>query len=117
MGMQQWDASAEALALPSLQGGVFAAPDPSLVAAFEGRYRTAYGEAPHELAGLAFDGIHAVGAMIAEARAKRRQPVLDRAADRALGLRRRLRARSASRRTAGCSATSRSSRSAAAAPW
>ena len=117
MGMQQWDASAEALALPSLQGGVFAAPDPSLVAAFEGRYRTAYGEAPHELAGLAFDGIHAVGAMIAEARVARRQPVLDRAADRALGLRRRLRARSASRRTAGFSATSRSSRSAAAAPW
>jgi hypothetical protein len=69
MGMQQWDASAEALALPSLQGGVFAAPDPSFVAAFEGRYRTAYGETPHELAGLAFDGIHAVGAMIAEARA------------------------------------------------
>jgi len=69
MGMQQWDVSAEALALPALQGGVFAAPDPSLVAAFEGRYRTAYGENPHELAGLAFDGVHAVGAMIAEARA------------------------------------------------
>ncbi len=74
MGMQQWDASAEALALPSLQGGVFAAPDPSLVAAFEGRYRTAYGEAPHELAGLAFDGIHAVGAMIAEARSRGGSP-------------------------------------------
>jgi hypothetical protein len=74
LGMQRWDASAEALALPSLQGGVFAAPDPSLVAAFEGRYRTAYGEAPHELAGLAFDGIHAVGAMIAEARARGGSP-------------------------------------------
>jgi len=74
MGMQQWDASAEALALPSLQGGVFAAPDPGLVAAFEGRYQTAYGEAPHELAGLAFDGVHAVGAMIAEARARGGSP-------------------------------------------
>ena len=74
LGMQQWDASAEALALPSLQGGAFAAPDPSLVAAFEGRYRTAYGEAPHELAGLAFDGVHAVGAMIAEARASGGSP-------------------------------------------
>ena len=74
MGMQRWDVSAEALALPSLQGGVFAAPDPSLVGAFEGRYRSAYGEAPHELAGLAFDGIHAVGAMIAEARARGGSP-------------------------------------------
>jgi len=74
LGMQQWDASAEALALPSLQGGAFAAPDPSLVAAFEGRYRTAYGEGPHELAGLAFDGVHAVGAMIAEARASGGSP-------------------------------------------
>lgn len=74
MGMQQWDTSAETLGLPSLQGGVFAAPDPNLVAAFRGRYRTAYGESPHELAGLAFDGIHAVGAMIAEARANGGSP-------------------------------------------
>ena len=28
MGMQRWDVSAETLAVPSLQGGVFAAPDP-----------------------------------------------------------------------------------------
>ena len=74
MGMQQWDASAEALALPSLQGGVFAASDPGLVGAFQGRYRNAYGEAPHELAGLAFDGVHAVGAIIAEARAQGGSP-------------------------------------------
>jgi hypothetical protein len=74
LGMQRWDVSAEALALPSLQGGVFAAPDPSFVGAFEGRYRAAYGEAPHELAGLAFDGIHAVGAVIAEARARGGSP-------------------------------------------
>ena len=45
-------------------------PRPGLVAAFAGRYRTAYGEAPHELAGLAYDGIAAVGALIAEARAR-----------------------------------------------
>ena len=55
-GMQRWDVSAEALAVPSLQGGVFAAPDPALVGAFNGRYRAAYGESPHELAGLAYDG-------------------------------------------------------------
>ena len=54
--------------MPSLQGGVFAAPDPALVAAFTGRYQTAYGESPHELAGLAYDGVAAVGALIAQAR-------------------------------------------------
>ena len=70
MGMQRWDVSAEALAVPGLQGGVFAAPDPDLVGAFIGRYQAAYGESPHELAGLAYDGIAAVGALIAQARAR-----------------------------------------------
>ena len=74
MGMQRWDVSAEALAVPSLQGGVFAAPDPALVAAFTGRYRTAYGESPHELAGVAYDGIAVVGALIAQARAQGGSP-------------------------------------------
>jgi hypothetical protein len=74
LGMQRWDVAAEALALTSLQGGVFAAPDPSLQAAFEGRYRTVYGEAPHELAGLAYDGIAAIGALIAEARSSGGSP-------------------------------------------
>lgn len=68
LGMQRWDISAEALLTPSLQGGVFAAPDPGIVNAFNGRYQAAYGEAPHELAGLAFDGIAAVGTLIADAR-------------------------------------------------
>jgi hypothetical protein len=74
MGMQRWDVSAEALAVPSLQGGVFAAPDPGLVNAFAGRYQAAYGEAPHELAGLAYDGIAAVGALIAQARSQGGSP-------------------------------------------
>jgi ABC-type branched-subunit amino acid transport system substrate-binding protein len=74
MGMQRWDVSAEALGVPSLQGGVFAAPDPGLVNAFNGRYRAAYGEAPHELAGLAYDGIAAVGALIAQARSQGGSP-------------------------------------------
>lgn len=69
LGMQRWDVSAEALGEPALQGGAFAAPDPSLTSAFAGRYRNTYGEGPHELANLAFDGVAAVGALIAEARA------------------------------------------------
>lgn len=74
MGMQRWDVSGETLALPSLQGGVFAAPGPGPLAAFNGRYQNAYGERPHELAVLAYDGINAVGAMIAEARASGGSP-------------------------------------------
>lgn len=74
LGMQRWDISAEAMQAPSLQGGVFAAPDPGIVGAFNGRYRAAYGESPHELAGLAYDGIAAVGALIAQARAQGGSP-------------------------------------------
>jgi len=69
LGMQRWNSSAEAMALPALQGGVFAAADPGLVAGFDGRYQNAYGSAPHELASLGFDAVAAVGAMIANARA------------------------------------------------
>ena len=68
LGLQRWDVSAEALALPSLQGGAFAAPDPGPLAAFEGRYRNAYGEAPSAVAGYAYEAIAALGALIAEAR-------------------------------------------------
>jgi outer membrane PBP1 activator LpoA protein len=74
LGMQRWDVSAEALAVPSLQGGAFAAPDPGLVGAFNGRYLTAYGESPHELAPLAYDGIAAVGALVAQARSQGGSP-------------------------------------------
>jgi outer membrane PBP1 activator LpoA protein len=74
LGMQRWDVSAEALAVPSLQGGVFAAPDPGLVGAFNGRYLTAYGEPPHELAPLAYDGVAAVGALVAQARGQGGSP-------------------------------------------
>lgn len=69
LGMQRWDVSGAAMSQPSLQGGVFAAPDPTAMASFDARYRAAYGDAPHDLAGLAYDGIAAVGAMIAQARA------------------------------------------------
>lgn len=68
LGMQRWADSAEILALDSLQGGVFVAPDPSYAGAFNGRYHNAYGEQPAALAGLAFDGVAAIGALIAEAR-------------------------------------------------
>ena len=36
-----------------------------MVANFESRYRATYNSAPHPLAGLAYDGIAAVGALVA----------------------------------------------------
>lgn len=74
MGLQPWGADADTLGRASLQGAVYAAPDPGLLAAFQGRYANAYGETPHELAVLAYDGVGAVGAMIAEARARGGSP-------------------------------------------
>lgn len=74
LGMQRWDVSAEAVGDPALQGGAFVAPDPAYAGAFVGRYQNAYGEAPHELASLGFDGVAAVGALIAEARAQGGEP-------------------------------------------
>lgn len=69
MGLSRWDSSNEVLVTPSLQGGWFAVPDPGLTLQFETRYQLAYGSPAHQLSGLAYDGIAAVGAMIASARA------------------------------------------------
>lgn len=65
IGLTRWNASSEALSLPGLQGGLFALPDQQMTAIFESRYQAAYGSAPHPLAGLAYDGIAAIGALVA----------------------------------------------------
>lgn len=69
-GLQRWDVSAQAMAQPSLEGGWFTGPDPALAAQFSNRYQVAYGTAPHPLAGLSYDGVAAIGALVAEARAE-----------------------------------------------
>ena len=66
MGLTRWNAAPQALALPGLQGGLFAIPDQNMNAIFESRYTQAFGEAPHPLSGLAYDGIAAIGALIAQ---------------------------------------------------
>jgi ABC-type branched-subunit amino acid transport system substrate-binding protein len=71
LGIHRWDVSAEILGQSSLQGSWFAAPDPAILGGFESRYRAAYGQAPHEVAGLAYDGIAAVGALVRDAQARR----------------------------------------------
>ncbi len=63
-GIQRWDIPSSALTLPGVQGGWFALPDPSLTSRFQSRYEAAYGSAPHPIAGLAYDGIAAIGALV-----------------------------------------------------
>ncbi|MBN2741747.1 MAG: penicillin-binding protein activator [Rhodobacteraceae bacterium] len=64
IGLTRWDIPPATLSLPGVQGGWFAEPDPNLQAQFVQRYQAAYGSAPHPIAGLAYDGIAAIGALI-----------------------------------------------------
>jgi len=64
IGLQRWDIPASALELPALQGGWFAMPSPNLTAGFQSRYSAAYGQPPHPISGLAYDGIAAIGALV-----------------------------------------------------
>ncbi|MFQ6547410.1 penicillin-binding protein activator [Aestuariibius sp. 2305UL40-4] len=64
VGLTRWNSEAAFLTLPALQGGLFAIPDQSLQSRFEARYRAAYGEPAHPVAGLAYDGIAAIGALV-----------------------------------------------------
>ena len=63
IGLTRWDIPASTLALPGVQNGWFALPDPGLQAQFQGRYQAAYGSPPVAVAGLAYDGIAAIGAL------------------------------------------------------
>ncbi|WP_299649813.1 penicillin-binding protein activator [uncultured Tateyamaria sp.] len=66
VGITRWDIPRQTLDLPGVQGGWFALPDPARAGAFRSQYEAAYGSAPHPLAGLAFDGIAAIGALAAQ---------------------------------------------------
>ena len=74
IGLTRWDIPAATLALPGVQGGVFAMPDPTLFAQYQSRYQTAFGEPPHPVSAIAYDGIAAIGALAKQGRG------LDRAA-------------------------------------
>jgi hypothetical protein len=65
IGLTRWDTLPQLAALPGLQGGLFALPDQGTSALFANRYSATYGSAPHPLAGLAYDGIAAIGALAA----------------------------------------------------
>src|SRR4051812_10689719 len=62
LGTGLWD-SPRVYASPSLQGGLYAAPDPAGFRAFSGRYRTKYGAEPIRTATLAYDAVALVAAL------------------------------------------------------
>jgi ABC-type branched-subunit amino acid transport system substrate-binding protein len=62
VGTGLWD-NPRVFASPSLQGGLYAAPDPSGFRAFAGRYRTRYGGEPVRTATLAYDAVALVAAL------------------------------------------------------
>ncbi|WP_319546172.1 penicillin-binding protein activator [Ruegeria conchae] len=66
IGLTRWDIPAQTLELPGVQGGWFALPDPGKAQAYRQRYNNTYGEAPHPISGLAYDGIAAIGALVSQ---------------------------------------------------
>jgi len=70
IGLARWDVPPQTLDLPGLQGGWFALPDQNMVENFNARFEAAYGSQPHPLAGLAYDGIAAIGALIEQGNRK-----------------------------------------------
>ena len=71
IGLTRWDIPPATLAFPGVQGGWFAMPDPGLQAQFRARYEGAYGSQPSPVAGLAYDGIAAIGALANRAKGGR----------------------------------------------
>lgn len=63
IGMSRWDKPAQTLDLPGVQNGWFAMSDPNSSARFAARFQEANGNTPHAIAGLAYDGITAIGAL------------------------------------------------------
>ncbi|MBR9842638.1 MAG: penicillin-binding protein activator [Rhodobacteraceae bacterium] len=64
IGLTRWDLPSQTLALPGVQGAWFARPDEALSRAYLDRYAKAFGGLPHNLSGLAYDGIAAIGALV-----------------------------------------------------
>jgi hypothetical protein len=63
IGLTRWDTSPSNLTLSGLQGGWFAMPDPGPAGNFQARFTTKYGSIPLPIAGLAYDGVAAIGAL------------------------------------------------------
>ena len=66
IGLQRLDVPSSALSLKGLQGAWFATPAPVLAQQFSRRYAGAYSTQPNPIASLAYDGIAAIGALVAQ---------------------------------------------------
>lgn len=64
IGLSRWDTPPQTMQLSGVQGGWFAMPDPRGTERFNNRFEEAHDNVPHPLAGLAYDGIAAVGALV-----------------------------------------------------
>jgi ABC-type branched-subunit amino acid transport system substrate-binding protein len=73
LGTGLWD-NPRVFASQSLQGGLYAAPDPAGFRAFSGRYRTRYGGEPVRTATLAYDAVALVAALARTQGAQRFSP-------------------------------------------
>ncbi len=62
-GLTRWDIPPQTLELNGLQGGWFAVPDLTRTENFSTQFQEQFGNRPHQLASLAFDGIAAIGAL------------------------------------------------------
>jgi ABC-type branched-subunit amino acid transport system substrate-binding protein len=69
IGLQRLDIPETARTLSGLQGAWFALPDPGLASQFGARYQAAYGAPPHPIAGLAYDAVAAIGALVSQGQA------------------------------------------------
>lgn len=68
VGLTRWDIPAATLSLPGVQGGIFAMPDPALYAQYQARYQSTFGEQPHPVSAIAYDGMAAIGALAKQGR-------------------------------------------------
>ncbi|WP_238364993.1 penicillin-binding protein activator [Mesobacterium pallidum] len=68
IGLSSWEVQPQIFRLPGAEGAWFTVADPGASQAFAARYQSAYGESPHPLAGLGFDGIAAIGALVSAGR-------------------------------------------------
>jgi ABC-type branched-subunit amino acid transport system substrate-binding protein len=73
LGTGLWD-NPRVFASSSLQGGLYAAPDPSGFRSFAGRYRTKFGSEPVRTATLAYDAVALVAALARTQGAQRFAP-------------------------------------------
>src|SRR5206468_4685437 len=73
LGTGLWD-NPRVFANPSLQGGLYAAPDPSGFRSFAGRYRTRFGGEPVRTATLTYDAVALVAALARTQGAQRFAP-------------------------------------------